>query len=83
MARFVILNRKQRPDNELKKKIQVYVNGEGKYAGDIVNLDPNSNDAKELVNNGWAAPADGEAKKAFKDYKEVTIEKPVEDKKSK
>lgn len=65
-----ILNKKGFDQKKIKND-QVFVKGEAKKAGDIVEMDPKNDTAAihELVFNGWASPEDAEAKKVFPNWK--------------
>lgn len=64
MAKFVVLNKKQVGEKDLKKRPQCFIGGSEKFAGDIVELDPASNDARELIVRGLVEAHDAKAKSA-------------------
>jgi len=70
IMKLKILNKKGY-DKDNIKYAQVMVKGSPKSAGEIVDLDAKNDiaDINELVYNGWAEPADGEAKKLFTKWK--------------
>jgi len=68
MGKFKILNKKGFGKDKIKRA-QCMVKGKVFVAGDFVELESDSEDARELVFNGCAEPNDSDAKKAFGKWK--------------
>lgn len=81
VGKFIVANKKNYVGDAAKKVLthpQCWVEGEEVFAGDLLEMEVNSQDAKELVSRTIVIPVDKEAKEAYKNYEDDELVKELQ-----
>ena len=80
VGKFVVINKKGFDKKEaVLGEAQCWVGGEQVYAGDVLQMEVNSRDAKELISRSIVIPVDDEAKKVYKNFENDKLVKEMDE----
>ena len=80
VGKFVVINKKGFDKKEaVLGEAQCWVGGEQVYAGDVLQMEVNSQDAKELISRSIVIPVDDEAKKVYKNFENDKLVKEMDE----
>ena len=80
VGKFIVINKKGFDKKEaVLGEAQCWVGGEQVYAGDVLQMEVNSQDAKELISRSIVIPVDDEAKKVYKNFENDKLVKEMDE----